>query len=102
MMLYFLKECNTHYGVVLVRIFSHRTEYGEIWSISPNSVQMRENVDQNNSEYANVLCSDSQYCALLGQSGFSYFISANCSIPKKIFPWLYFFNSFSLFYEHFV
>ena len=27
------------------------TEYGEIRSISPYSVQMRENVDQNNSEY---------------------------------------------------
>ena len=30
---------------------SIRTEYGEIRSISPNSVQMRENADQNNSEY---------------------------------------------------
>ena len=28
-----------------------RTEYGEIRSISPYSVRMRENVDQNNSEY---------------------------------------------------
>ena len=28
-----------------------RTEYGEIRSISPYSVQMRENADQNNSEY---------------------------------------------------
>ena len=28
-----------------------RNEYGEIWSISPYSVQMRENSDQNNSEY---------------------------------------------------
>ena len=27
-----------------------RTEYGEIWSISPYSVRMRENADQNNSE----------------------------------------------------
>ena len=28
-----------------------RTEYREIWSISPYSVRMRENTDQNNSEY---------------------------------------------------
>ena len=27
------------------------TEYGEIRSISPNSVRIRENADQNNSEY---------------------------------------------------
>ena len=29
-----------------------RTEYGEIQSISPYSVRMRENADQNNSKYA--------------------------------------------------
>ena len=28
-----------------------RTEYGEIFCISPYSVRMRENADQNNSEY---------------------------------------------------
>ena len=28
-----------------------RTEYGKIRSISPYSVRMRENADQNNSEY---------------------------------------------------
>ena len=33
---------------VLSRI---RTEYGQIWSISPYLVQMWENKDQNNSEY---------------------------------------------------
>ena len=32
-----------------------RTEYGEIRSISPYSVAIRENADQNNSEYGNVL-----------------------------------------------
>ena len=31
------------------------TEYGDIWSISPYSVQMRENTDQNNSEYGHFL-----------------------------------------------
>ena len=30
-------------------------EYGEIWSISPYSVWMLENADQNNSEYGHVL-----------------------------------------------
>ena len=33
-------------------VFSRiRTEYGEILRISPYSVQMRQNTDQNNSEY---------------------------------------------------
>ena len=33
-------------------VFSRiRDEYGEIWSISPYSVQMQENTDQKNSEY---------------------------------------------------
>ena len=31
------------------------TEYGELRSISPYSVQMRENTDQNNSEYERFL-----------------------------------------------
>ena len=35
-----------------------RTEYGEIQSISPYSVQTRENVDQNNFEYRYFLCSE--------------------------------------------
>ena len=32
-----------------------RTEYGEILRISPYSVRMPENVDQNNSEYGHFL-----------------------------------------------
>ena len=35
-----------------------RTEYGEIRSISPYSVQMQENADQNNSEYEHFSRSD--------------------------------------------
>ena len=31
------------------------TEYGEIWSISPYSAQMRENTNQSNSEYGHFL-----------------------------------------------
>ena len=39
------------FGVSLVRIYCIRTEYWEIRSISPDSVQMRENTDRENSEY---------------------------------------------------
>ena len=40
------------YSELFWSVFSHiRTEYGEIWSISQYSVQIRENADQNNSEY---------------------------------------------------
>ena len=35
-----------------------RTKYGEILSISPYSVRMHENVDQNNSEYGLFLRND--------------------------------------------
>ena len=39
------------FGVILSAFSRIRTEYGEIRSISPYSVRMRENADQNNSEY---------------------------------------------------
>ena len=40
-------------------VFSHIwTEYGEIIRIPPQSVQMRENTDQENSEYGHFLHSD--------------------------------------------
>ena len=48
------------FGVILVRISCIRTEHREIWSISPYSAQMRENADQNNSEYGHFSDSDSQ------------------------------------------
>ena len=38
-----------------------RTEYGEILRISPYSVRMRENTDQNNSEYGHFLWNVLQY-----------------------------------------
>ena len=39
-------------------VFSYiRTKYGEILIISPYSIQMRENADQNNSEYEHFSCS---------------------------------------------
>ena len=40
------------FGVVLIRIFPHS------YSISPNSVRMRGNADQNNSAYGHILRSD--------------------------------------------
>ena len=44
------KKCP--YSEFFWRVFSRiRNEYGEITSISPYSVQMRENTDQKNSEY---------------------------------------------------
>ena len=44
------KKCP--YSELFWLVFSRiRTDYGEIRSISPYSVQMRENKDQNNSEY---------------------------------------------------
>ena len=44
------------YSELLWFAFSRiRTEYGEIRSISPYSVEIRENADQNNSEYGNFL-----------------------------------------------
>ena len=47
------------YSELFWSVFSHiRTEYGEILRISPYSVRMRQNMDQNNSEYGHSLCSD--------------------------------------------
>ena len=43
------------FGVILVRIW---TEYGDILRISPYSVRMRINTDQNNSEYGHFLRSE--------------------------------------------
>ena len=47
------------FGVILVRIFPHsdciQSECGKMLSISPNSAQMQENADQNNSEYGHFL-----------------------------------------------
>ena len=51
--------------------FLIQTEYGEIFSISPYSVRMRENTDQNNSEYGHFLCSvmkSHQYKLAIGKS----------------------------------
>ena len=60
----FFKELNNYvtlrekclYTELFWSVFSHiRSEYGEIRSISPYSVRMRENTDQNNSEYGQFL-----------------------------------------------
>ena len=50
------KKCP--YSALHCTVFSRiRTEYGEIQSISPHSVWMRENTDQKNSEYGHFSCS---------------------------------------------
>ena len=50
------------FGVILVLIFPAFcriwTEYGEILRMSPYSVRIRENMDQNNSKYGHILRSD--------------------------------------------
>ena len=43
------------FGVMLVRISPIWTEYGEKLRMSPYSVQMRENKDQNNFKYGHFL-----------------------------------------------
>ena len=47
------------YSELFWSVFSRiRTEYGEILRISPYLVRMRENTDQNDSEYEHFLRSD--------------------------------------------
>ena len=53
-----LREKRLYWELFWSVFSSIRTEYGEIQSISPHSVQMRENTDQNNSEYGQILRSD--------------------------------------------
>ena len=53
------------YSELLWSVFSRiRTEYREMRSISPYLVQLRENKDQNNSEYGHVLRSECYYLNL--------------------------------------
>ena len=57
-------------------VFSHiRKKHGELWSISPYLVQMRENTDQKNSEYGHF----SRSVLTLGGED----ITANENIIKK-------------------
>ena len=51
-----IKKCP--YSELFCSVFSRiRTEYEEIWNISSYSVRMRENADQNNSDYGLFSCS---------------------------------------------
>ena len=55
------------YSELFLSVFSHiQTEYGEIRSISPYSVQMGENTDQNDYQYRHfshsVMYDQSTYC----------------------------------------
>ena len=76
---------------VFIRSYSHiRTECGEIRSISPYSAQMRENADQNNSEYGHFLRSSSFWIFL--RKSFNLMLnelwSKHRSIYKR-FPYTY-------------
>ena len=47
------------YSELFWSVFSHiRTEYGEILRLSPYSIRMRKNAEQNNSEYGHFSRSD--------------------------------------------
>ena len=75
------KKCP--YSELFCSTFSRiRTEYGEILRISPCSAQMRENVEQNNSEYRHFLPSVFEKRFMVLQ----YFIIDN-NTRKSIFWW---------------
>ena len=48
------------FGVILSAFSRIWTEYGKILSISPYSVQMQKNANQNNSEYGHSLRSENK------------------------------------------
>ena len=50
-----LREKCSYSGLFWSAFSRIRTEYGELQIISPYSVQMRENADQNNPEYGHFL-----------------------------------------------
>ena len=52
---YTLREKWPYSELFWCAFFRIRTEYGEITRISPHSIRMRENADQNNSEYGHFL-----------------------------------------------
>ena len=59
------------YSELFWSVFSHIwTEYVEILRISPYSVRLRENTDQNNSEYGHFLRSDTNIENLILSPGF--------------------------------
>ena len=57
-----LREKCLHSELFLSTFSRIRTEYGEILRISPYSVRMRENEDQNNSEYGHFLRRARHFC----------------------------------------
>ena len=60
--IYFALRKKCPYSKLFQSVFPRiRTEYGEIRSISPYSVRMRENMDQNNSEFGHFLHSVDKY-----------------------------------------
>ena len=77
------KKCP--YSELFWFLFSHiRTEYGEIPSISLYSVQMRENTDQNNSEYGHFSRSTSKIILLTDNTDFLFQQNEQIYIKKTI------------------
>ena len=78
------------FGVILIRIFRIRTDYGEILHIFPYLVRMQENADQNNSKYGHFLRRKRDFFPLrFGQIQlvFSTCWSVTFSKVKKIWIW---------------
>ena len=76
---YILRE-KCPYSELFWSVFSPiPTEYEEILCISPGSVRMRENTDQNNSEYRHFSRSDSSMEELMS-SIISWFFETNCCL----------------------
>ena len=76
------KQC-PYSEVFWYAFFRIRTEYGEIRSISPDSVQMRENADQNNSEQGNFSRSAINYfCKTLHRRGLTGFFEIHLFLRK--------------------
>ena len=80
------------YSELFCPVFSGiRTEYGKIRSISPYSVQMRENADRNNSEYGHFLRSVGNFRLLKSSQNSCSFTDINFrEWAKKVFPQLSF------------
>ena len=75
------------FGVVLVRIFTHLDWYWEIRSISPYSIWICENRDQNNSEYGHFLRSAAYYSeSRFPKSNWEFYTNPSL-LEWGLFPW---------------
>ena len=76
---------NCPYAELFWSVFSRiRTKYGEILNISPYSVKMGENADQNNSEHGHFLRSDSFLYSLNPICNYDFDIELTCYYPTPL------------------